>query len=567
LLGKSLETNVAIKITELNELLAGLKRPGVNIEDLLGRPEGSTDEIETGKLTKAQQRLLDSFNDLLASVDPFIDRMNTLAEAQATYAAGVEFATGATLSLEEVLRRVDREFLGVGNTVTDVAGKMKNLNAAYSLGRITTTELAIAQKELREELAGAAGELERSVSIFLSSRSTMTDAQLALDLARERGITLNLTEAEILRRTERDLVGAGNAASEYADKMKLLNIALMNTSISQEEFRQLAIAARVEFLASQRTMAAGAERAMLRIEEAYSNTAANVEDAFTTVFSNLEDRLVDFVETGIFSIREFLDIIRQEISRAFFREAIGEITGLFNDLLGNVIPGAGEDPETAASEALVAAKNAELLATQAVTAEQVILQPNLLTFNTLLTASGTTILPAFNTACVAATTCLNQLVLACQAASSSASSETGGGGGDFLGGFGGLITAGIGAFAGSGGGDFGSVNDGGSLGGQGTGNFDLANQGSFAHGGSFVVGDRNSRAIPNGGVDNRLVQFNAQSGEEVDIIPRGGRRRMGGTNVTINVTGAENADRFRRNQNGVTSRIAAAVSRTQQRNS
>jgi len=602
-LGGTLEGNFQKTLETINALLSdpnsGLS-PEAIAELLKNLPRGSSqfgipdrpDEAEAKRIAKIQ----DALDGLVASISPYNTAIQAQAEAEKILADAIKEKLELLLPEEEILRRVARASLGAGNAVTDYKETIRLLNG--ELGKnLTVTEKAILTAAAFQELAGNFTSLLEAVSPLAAATRRYAEAQNEANLAAQNGVTTQAMANEVLKRTERDMVGVGNAATDYEEKLENLQKALDRTSISQEEFRLEASRLRVEFLETQRTMAAGAERAMLKIEEAYSDTASNVEAAFTTVFQNLEDRLVDFVETGIFSIREFLDVIRQEIARAFIREAIGEITGLFNDVLGNILPGAGggEDPEAAASQALVAAKQAETAAVQAmvgtkqgetgavqaviaanqtlITATQPLalefqlMQPNLLTMNTQLTGLGTATLPAFTSACIAATACLNQLTIACQSAVASGGEEGGAGGG--LGSlFGVIADATAGTFGGGvpGTDGFGSVNDGGSLGGQGAGNFDILNQGSFASGGSFMVGGRNSAAIPNGGLDNRLVQFNAQRGEEVEIIPRGGRRRMGGTNVTINVTGAENADRFRRNQGGVTSRIAAAVSRAEQRN-
>lgn len=554
--GRNLESNFAEKLTVVNEAFASLSTPGARLEDLLKLPEGSNKEAENAvkKLTTAQERLRDAFKDLLASVDPTLDRLFTLAEAIDTYKNGVEFANGPTLTLAEVLKRVDREFLGIGNVVTEVAAKMENLNDAYAIGHISATELAIAQKDLNEELLGGAAELERAVSPIAAFYNELTDAQNALQLAVDRGALTQSKQVEILRRTERDLLGVGNAVAIYEERMVLLNKALQKGTISQEEFRNSARSARIEVLEDQRTLAAGIERAMLRIEEAYSDTASNVEQAFTSVFQNLEDRLVDFIETGEFSLREFLDTIRREISRVFVREAIGELSTIFNNVFGNIIPTGGVDPEAAASEALVVAKTNEQLATQAVTTQLTTLTTvGLPSVNTQMSTLGLTTLPAFNAAANSATIALNNLA----AAAGAAAGASGAGGGDAFGGLGNLISSGLSLFS--------SPNT--VTGGFGTSNpleQGFSGNPHFAQGGSFTVGP--GTGIRQLGNDNRLVPLNLQDGEQVDITPRGGRRRMGGTIVNINVSGAENGDRFKRNQNGITSRIAGAVSRAEARN-
>lgn len=568
-LGKILETNVAIAITDINKVLADLTTPGETIDLSAVFPKGSSTSEEIQKITKEQQRLIDTFRELLASVDPYIDRIETLKEAQDDYAQGLltliqtqgkaavaaELAAGTILTQEEVLKRVDREFLGVGNTVTDVAAKMKNLDEAYKRDRISTIELAIAQKALREELAGEAADLERSVSPFLSAQNELIDAQNTLNLARSYGAELTLSNAEILRRVERDILGVGNATAIYEEKQKLLNDAVGRGVISQEEFRLASIRNRIEVLDDQRTVAAGVERAMLRIEEAYGNTAANVEQAFTTVFQNLEDKLVDFVETGKFEFQDLVDTIQREITRIFVREAIGEAGGIFNDIFGTAIPGVeggGKEAEAAASQAAATANQALATASTAAATPLGAMGTTLIGLNTALAPLPAT-MTVLKVAADSAAAALTNLAASANASAGSSGAE---GGGSLFGVFG--------SFASSlfeGGGTEAATGQGAQF--TGTGAEGLASSGSFATGGSFSVGPRTSENL--GGIDNRLVQFRAQDGEQVDIIPRGQTSRRQGNTVNVNVYGVTDVDKFKRNTTQIQSKMSAALNRASQR--
>ena len=505
-------------------------------------------EKEISKLTSTLEGLVDSLFPAIKATREYDQAVKDLKRA-------TELGIDVGVEHDELLRRLERELIGVGNATTNYQEKLSLLNG--DLGNSANeAEKALRQFELFQEVAGDVIGLIDAVSPLAAATRQLTEAQLQLKVAFKDGIRLGLSNEEILRRTERDIIGVGNAVEIYQEKMVLLNKALEKGTISQEEFRNSARSARIEVLEDQRTLAAGIERAMLRIEEAYGNTAANVEQAFTTVFQNLEDRLVDFIETGEFNLREFLDTIRREISRVFVREAIGELSTIFNDVLGNVIPTGGADPEAAASEALVVAKTNEQFATQALTTQLTTLTTiGLPSANTQFSTLALTTLPAFSAATNSATIALNNLAIAAGAAGGA----TGGGGGDTFGGLGNLVGAGIDLFSG-----VNTVGGPGSFGGSNPLEAGFSGNPHFAHGGSFTVGP--ASGIRQLGNDNRLVPLNLQDGEQVDITPRGGRRRMNGTIVNINVSGAENGDRFKRNQNGITSRIAGAVSRAEARN-
>lgn len=560
--GNTFETEFGKAKTSVESLFAtaagGLSPEAIDALLRITRPTGSStagpptrvDEDAAKELEKVQKAL----DGLLSSISPA--RKATLELAEATKILNDAKAKELSLifSEEEILRRVRREIIGVGNATTDYQESVALLNSEFGESA-TEAEKALRQFELFQEFAGDVIALEDAVSPLAAATRELTEAQLKLNVAAGNGVKLGLSNAEIMRRTERDIVGVGNATAIYTEKQILLNRALEKGAITQEEFRNASRKNRIEVLEDQRTLVAGVERAMLKIEESFGDTASNVEQAFTTVFQNLEDRLVDFIETGEFSIREFLDTIRQEISRVFVREAIGELSTIFNDVFENVIPTGGVDPEAAASEALVVAKTNEQFATQALTTQLTTLTTvGLPNFNTQITTLGITTLPAFNAACNSATICLNNLCTAAAGAGGSA-----GGGSDTFGGLGGLLSSGLSLFSSPntvrGPGTFGTSNP------LETG---FSGNPHFQHGGSFIVGP--GSGIRQLGNDNRLVPLNLQDGEQVDITPRGGRRRQGGTVVNINVTGAENGDRFKRNQNGVTSRIAGAVSRAEQRN-
>ena len=110
----------------------------------------------------------------------------------------------------------------------------------------------------------------------------------------------------------------------------------------------------------------------------------------------------------------------------------------------------------------------------------------------------------------------------------------GGGGLGGGGGIGGLVTAGFGALFG-------------------------------AHrGANFTVGsDTAVQSIP--GIDNRLVAFRAQDGEDVSVTPKNASQgSVGPTNIVFNVQ-ARDADSFRRSQSQLQNRLLAGIGQARRR--
>ena len=72
------------------------------------------------------------------------------------------------------------------------------------------------------------------------------------------------------------------------------------------------------------------ETASARMAEDYKNVAAMIDDNIKNVFDSLEDRLMDFLKTGTFSIKDFGDFIFAELQRTFIRSMV--ISPMINGL-------------------------------------------------------------------------------------------------------------------------------------------------------------------------------------------------------------------------------------------
>lgn len=171
-----------------------------------------------------------------------------------------------------------------------------------------------AAKEI-EKLTDALRRLEASVSPLIDARQEMADAQAVINEAQAKGIRLNLSKAEILRRVTRETVGAGNAATDYAERQELLNRALETGAINAREFNQAMREARIEALEESTTLGAGIERFFLKLQASVTDVASRIEDVFTRTFQSLTDAIVDFAQTGEFNFRQFASAVVSELLR------------------------------------------------------------------------------------------------------------------------------------------------------------------------------------------------------------------------------------------------------------
>lgn len=194
-----------------------------------------------------------------------------------------------------------------------------------------------------EQLKRASQSLIGSISPLASATFSLARAIKALNDAEEKGIDIGakfgLTQAEVLRRVERAIIGVGNATTDFADKQKLLRSALDRNVISSREFETEIRNTRIAMLDQRTDAAAGVERTFLKIQAAVSDAAANISEILTTTFRGAEDAFVDFVQTGKLSIRELVQDISSQFLRLGFRSLIGGLGASLG--FGSITKGGG----------------------------------------------------------------------------------------------------------------------------------------------------------------------------------------------------------------------------------
>lgn len=199
-----------------------------------------------------------------------------------------------------------------------------------------------------DKLTKALRNLEGQVSPLLALQNEMADSEKIINDAVAAGIKLRISQAEILRRVEREQLGVGNAVEEAAEKQELLNDALARGIITMEEFRKASRDLRIDVLEDQRDLASGVERTFLKLQDSVEDTASAVEELLTDAFKSAEDALVEFVQTGKISIADLGKTIQEQLLRQAFRgvtanlgAGLGFGQGTQGGLISSLFGGAG----------------------------------------------------------------------------------------------------------------------------------------------------------------------------------------------------------------------------------
>lgn len=270
---------------------------------------------------------LEAYNQKLQETKDLIDE--AIERSRKSVAAGgpsFEFS----LPDEELQRRTVRDLIGIGNATTDYREELAKLDTSQAQSAASTRELSVRRRELTAAFQQDINSLVASVSPIAAATQQLAQAKLTIDKALAQGQAVPLGEEEILRRMTRELVGAGNAAEIYADKMQMLNQALSAGSVNMEEFQNLSRKARLEMLENATTMEAGFSRAFLKLEDAVANASTAAEDLLTKAFDVAGTALDEFVRKGTFD----LNALGQEFASFFLKLGMQQLQVGIGNLLG-----------------------------------------------------------------------------------------------------------------------------------------------------------------------------------------------------------------------------------------
>jgi tape measure domain-containing protein len=180
-----------------------------------------------------------------------------------------------------------------------------------------------------ENLSKSMASLLASISPFAAGMLKMKAAQDLVAEASMKGIDLfdryGVSAAEVIRRVQRDMVGAGNAVTDYVENLTLLEKALQDTSINQAEYNKLARELRIELLENQTGALAGMELGLLKVGATAEDAGTQISDAIVGAFQQATEA--------------FLDLLTR---LAFQKSVVASLT----NLLGSVIPGSASVSST-----------------------------------------------------------------------------------------------------------------------------------------------------------------------------------------------------------------------------
>jgi len=195
--------------------------------------------------------------------------------------------------------------------------------------------------ELNKEL-NAIGALVRGLSPLAEMRARMIRINNALTKARGAGIDVlkvfGLTEDEIIRRSIRNQLGAGNATAILAEKTKLLNEARKAGNITAVEEIRLLRDARIAALQLDESFSGQLTLTLLEFQKELTNLGELAGNTVVNAFGSAEDAIVKFVTTGKLEFSSLIDSILTDLTRLAVRQAI---TAPLANLLGIGDPGGG----------------------------------------------------------------------------------------------------------------------------------------------------------------------------------------------------------------------------------
>jgi lambda family phage tail tape measure protein len=217
----------------------------------------------------------------------------------------------------------------------DVEAQRAMLQAEFgALGRseadatnLATEAIRAKTDALKDEASASGVSLVNRFSLITAAIAEREQAIEDLRAAEAAGRITTEQSTETLRRQRRETVGAGNAASDYADKLRLLSVASAEGAVSQEELVQLTREARIELLETQRTFGAGAERAFLKFVDDATDAGAQTEKLFNDVFNGLSDVIQDFVKTGELSFKDLAATISATLIEIGTQQALAGVFG------------------------------------------------------------------------------------------------------------------------------------------------------------------------------------------------------------------------------------------------
>ena len=339
------EKDAADSIVRQDKLLASLEQPEkdrnqriADLNTLLAAGVGDaallTTELE--KLAKASEKARGG----PAAQDPFEKQLESLkarnSELQVT--AGLEGGLAKFAKIKNDLAEKGRQlgFVEQAKLLFQIGAEEQLLQARQ---RTTTLKQLNGSLQLREN---------ELLILASNTDSARRDALLIANQLKGKGIKLDedevsaLTKKLQLQRGINEAVSKQNRVESLARQLdvtaqlteqeeRLLEVRRQNANLTEEVDAELE-GLRLRQLEASNELAAGFERAFIKIKQEAEDLAAVGEDVVNSFANNATDALVEFAKTGEFQFKEFADAVVQDLIRIIARllivQAIQAATGL-----------------------------------------------------------------------------------------------------------------------------------------------------------------------------------------------------------------------------------------------
>lgn len=289
---------------------------------------------------------------------PAQEALKDLEDAQELFTRGVQRGIFTQERADEILARLQERYEEQYNPLFEInrqyaimseqsgltsrelevqTAVQEALNEARRNG-VTVDEAALRAGIQRNQALQTTNQIERSIlDATIGQRQEESDTLTVLNrLYAEGRITQNEYFEQLsnlgpaqqaLASAYQDTVGPQQA---FENGMAAINRLLQEGIITTEDYANSQRELRLAFLETRRDGASGFERAMLRIGDTTSNVAQQVDDQITNAFGAATDAIVEFAETGEFSIESFLRSIVAQFTQVSAQNLVGALFGSFS---------------------------------------------------------------------------------------------------------------------------------------------------------------------------------------------------------------------------------------------
>ncbi len=270
-----------------------------------------------------------AFDSLRASLDPLFDGMTQFKEATEAAAKAIAEQNLDVTIADEVTNLLARDLVGLSNAEFELTQRLKLVKELHKTTALSIEEQALATRKLKVEAQGAFVSMLNGVAPLLAVNQRLAEIQLFVDENQKLIVKSGLSVADVQQRMAREAFGLTQTHAQFNEEIEALiknqDLLGLSTAELEHEIRKLNITR----LEGQRDSASGAQRAFLKLQDDATNAAAITEKAFTDAFKNIEDAVVEFAQTGKFSVNDFFRNFSEQLLRLGTQQAIAGIGSAF----------------------------------------------------------------------------------------------------------------------------------------------------------------------------------------------------------------------------------------------